>query len=64
MTDQPDPSAAALRQSVSALLRLFLVNERRFPVAGANVRYSPLDFQSLSFLALNPGAEMVLADAR
>jgi DNA-binding MarR family transcriptional regulator len=58
MPDQPDPNAAALRQSVSALLRLFLVNERRFPLAGTNERYSPLDFQALNFLVLHPGAKV------
>jgi MarR family transcriptional regulator, lower aerobic nicotinate degradation pathway regulator len=58
MPDQPDNKAAALRQSVSALLRLFLVNERRFPLAGTNERYSPLDFQTLNFLALHPGAKV------
>jgi DNA-binding MarR family transcriptional regulator len=58
MPDQPDPNAVALRQSVSALLRLFLVNERRFPLAGTNERYSPLDFQALNFLALHPGAKV------
>jgi DNA-binding MarR family transcriptional regulator len=58
MPDKPDTYAAALRGSVSALLRLFLVNERRFPLAGTNERYSPLDFQALNFLALNPGAKV------
>jgi DNA-binding MarR family transcriptional regulator len=58
MPDQPDTNAAALRQSVSALLRLFLVNERRFPLAGTNERYSPLDVQALNFLALHPGAKV------
>jgi DNA-binding MarR family transcriptional regulator len=58
MPEQPDTYAAALRGSVSALLRLFLINERRFPLAGTNERYSPLDFQALSFLALNPGTKV------
>jgi DNA-binding MarR family transcriptional regulator len=53
-----DNQAVNLRLAISALLRLFLVNERRFPVAGRNERYSPLDFQALNYLALHPGAKV------
>lgn len=49
--------AVELRKAVSALLRVFLVNERRFPVAGTHERYSPHDFQTLDFLARNPGSK-------
>ncbi|MEO0359846.1 MAG: MarR family transcriptional regulator [Pseudomonadota bacterium] len=46
-----DEDAARLRAAVAALMRLFLVNERRFPPAGGAARYSPHDFQSLTFIA-------------
>jgi DNA-binding MarR family transcriptional regulator len=49
--------AVELRKAVSVLLRVFFVNERRFPVAGTNERYSPHDFQTLDFLARNPGSK-------
>jgi DNA-binding MarR family transcriptional regulator len=49
--------AVALRKAVSALLRVFLVNDKRFPVAGTHERYSPHDFQTLDFLARNPGSK-------
>ncbi len=44
-----------LRDAISTLLRIFLVNERVFPVAGGATRYSPHDFQTLDHLARNPG---------
>jgi DNA-binding MarR family transcriptional regulator len=54
-----DDDARALREIVSTLLRVFLVNERRFPVAGGDgVRYSAHDFQTLGFLARHPGSRM------
>jgi DNA-binding MarR family transcriptional regulator len=49
--------ALELRKAVSALLRVFLVNEKQFPVAGTHERYSPHDFQTLDFLARNPGCK-------
>jgi DNA-binding MarR family transcriptional regulator len=49
--------AVELRAAVSTLLRVFLVNEKQFPVAGTNERYSPHDFQTLGFVAQNQGAK-------
>lgn len=46
-----------LLRSVNTLLRLFTIDERRFPSAEGRLRYNPLDFQTLRFLAQHPGAK-------
>lgn len=51
-----DEQAIALRKSFGQIVRVFLVSERRFPVAGRNARYSPHDFQTLNFLAEHKSA--------
>lgn len=46
-----DDQATELRKSLLSIVRVFLISERRFPVSGRNARYSPHDFQTLSYLA-------------
>ena len=45
-----DDEAVELLRSLQRIIRVFLISERRFPVAGRNARYSPHDFHTLSFL--------------
>lgn len=54
-----DPLERRLLKSVSTLLRVFTVDERRFPAAEGRMRYNPLDFQTLRRLAERPGAKAV-----
>ncbi len=46
-----DDQAVELLGSLQRIIRVFLISERRFPVAGRNARYSPHDFHTLNFLA-------------
>ena len=46
-----------LLRSINSLLQLFTVNEQRFPSAEGRMRYNPLDFQTLRYLAENSGAK-------
>lgn len=48
-----------LLDSVGALLGLFVVNEERFPSAEGQMRYNPIDFQTLRFLENNPNSKGV-----
>jgi DNA-binding MarR family transcriptional regulator len=62
-TPQPKPesdgSARELREIVSAILRIMLVSEKRFPVAGGGgIRYNAHDFQTLGFIARNPDCRL------
>jgi DNA-binding MarR family transcriptional regulator len=54
---QPDapPEVKALREHVSTLLRLFLINEKVFPSAGGQASYSVHEFQTIGFVAHHPG---------
>ena len=52
-----DPIELRLLKSISTLLRVFTVDEQRFPSAEGRMRYNPLDFQTLRYLAENPGAK-------
>ena len=49
-SDITEAQAIALRDSLMRIMRVALISERRFPVAGRNARYSPLDFQTLGYL--------------
>lgn len=51
-----DEQAIELRKSLLRIVRVFLLSERRFPVAGRNARYSPHDFHTLTYLAENQSA--------
>lgn len=51
-----DEHIAAFDQALSALVRAFTVNERRFPAAEGRVTFNPHDFETLAFLKANPGA--------
>jgi DNA-binding MarR family transcriptional regulator len=44
-----------LRASFIVLIRVFHVNERTAPAADGQTKYSPYDFQSLEFVAHQPG---------
>ena len=44
-----------LLQSVGTLLSLFTVNEDRFPSAEGQMRYNPIDFQTLRYIDDHPG---------
>lgn len=46
-----------LLKSISILLRVFTIDESRFPAAEGRMRYNPLDFQTLRYLAERPGAK-------
>lgn len=53
-----------LVESVSTLLRVFILDETRFPSAEGRMRYNPIDFQSLRYIANNPdckGADIARA---
>ncbi|MEM7781427.1 MAG: MarR family winged helix-turn-helix transcriptional regulator [Pseudomonadota bacterium] len=59
-TDQ----AGQLHGHINAMLNLFLVNEQSFPSARGRMRYSPLDFQTIRFVAANPDCPAkAIADA-
>lgn len=45
-----DAEAVELLHNLQRIIRVFLVSERRFPVAGRNARYSPHDFHTLKYL--------------
>ena len=45
-----------LRRSFMRIVRIFMISERRFPVAGRNARYSPHDFHTLGYLAEHKAA--------
>lgn len=44
-----------LRACFIVLIRVFHVNERAAPAAEGQIKYSPYDFQSLEFIARQPG---------
>ena len=44
-----------LLQSIGTLLNLFTVNEDRFPSAEGQMRYNPIDFQTLRHIKAKPG---------
>lgn len=46
-----------LLKNISTLLRVFTIDESRFPSAEGRMRYNPLDFQTLRYLAEHPGAK-------
>lgn len=46
-------------QSVGTLLSLFTVNEERFPSAEGQMRYNPIDFQTLRYIDDHPGCRGV-----
>lgn len=46
-------------QSVGTLLSLFTVNEERFPSAEGQIRYNPIDFQTLRYVDDHPGCRGV-----
>jgi len=50
-TTTTDRQAVELLGSLQRIIRVFLISERRFPVAGRNARYSPHDFHTLNYLA-------------
>jgi len=43
-----------LLESVSTLLRVFILDETRFPSAEGRMRYNPIDFQTLRYIFKNP----------
>lgn len=47
-------NAQSLLQSVNTLLRIFTVDEQQYPSAEGRMRYNPLDFQTLRYLADYP----------
>jgi len=56
--------AENLVESVGTLLRLFTVDETKFPSAEGRMRYNPIDFQTLRFIDKNPdcrGADIARA---
>jgi DNA-binding MarR family transcriptional regulator len=55
MTDDVPDDLKTLRESVSTLLRVFLISEKVFPSAGGMTSYSPHEFQTIGFVARNPG---------
>ena len=46
--------AEQLHRYINTMLNLFLVNEQSFPSAKGRMRYNPLDFQTLRFVAAQP----------
>lgn len=51
-----DP-AEDLLEGIGSLLRLFTVNETRFPPAEGRIKYNGLDFNALRFIEDNPGCK-------
>lgn len=49
------PKEERMLKSVGALLSLFTVNEERFPSAEGQMRYNPIDFQTLRYIDEHPG---------
>lgn len=47
--------AEELLEAIRVLLRAFTVDENRFPPAEGRIKYNPHDFQTLFFVAGNPG---------
>jgi len=55
---------ARLHAHINAILNLFLVNEKAFPPAQGQMRYNPLDFQTIRFVSANPDCPAkMIADA-
>lgn len=52
-----EENAANLLKGISVLLRVFLVDETRFPSAEGRMRYNPIDFQTLLYLESHPGCQ-------
>lgn len=53
-----------LLKSISVMLRLFIIDEERFPSAEGRVKYNPIDFQTLRFIDAQPncrGADIARA---
>jgi DNA-binding MarR family transcriptional regulator len=48
-------NALALAEKLRILLRAFTIDERRFPSAEGKLRYNGIDFQTIHFIAANPG---------
>jgi DNA-binding MarR family transcriptional regulator len=58
MTASSDtPMAASMAESIRILLRTFIIDEKRFPAAMGQMRHNAADFQTLHFIAANPGCK-------
>jgi len=53
MTDH----AEDLLEGIGTLLRLFTVNEKRFPPAEGRIKYNGADFNALGFIEAKPGCK-------
>ncbi len=51
--------ATRLADSLRVLLRLFTIDETRFPSAGGRMRYNPVDFQSLHYIGEHSGCRAI-----
>lgn len=49
--------AASLLDNIGIVMRVFLVDESRFPSAEGKMRYNPIDFQTLRYVETNPGCQ-------
>lgn len=43
-----------MASAIGTLLRVFTVNERKFPAAEGRARYNPLEFESLAYIEAHP----------
>jgi len=51
--------AERLLSAINTLLNVFIVDETRFPSAEGQMRYNPIDFQSLRYIDQNPGCRAI-----
>lgn len=50
-------AAESLLLGIRTVLRVFTVDETRFPAAEGRIKYNPVDFQTLYFLSEHPGCK-------